>query len=56
MSVKDDDDILISRTLIKKKTKFLILYKEIQMESGATSNMRKCTNILTIYEEVVSHI
>ncbi len=49
--------------LIKKKTKFSIIYYEIQMGSVAKSYMRKgfliyeeMRKYLTIYEEAVSHI
>ncbi len=49
-------------TLIKKKTKFFLIYKVIQMRSVAKSYMRKGFLIyeekrkyLTIYEEAVSH-
>ncbi len=48
-------------TLIKRKKNFLI-YKEIQMGSGAKSYMRKgfliyeeMRNLFPIYEEAVSH-
>ncbi len=37
-------------TLIKKKTKFSIIYKEIQMGSGAKSFMRKG---FLLYEEML---
>ncbi len=49
----------------KKENKIFLIYIEIQMGSDAKSYMRKgfpiqymraCTNIFTIYEEVVSHI
>jgi hypothetical protein len=46
----------------KKENKIFLIYKEIQMGSGATSYMRKVFLIyeemrkyLTIYEEAVSH-
>ncbi len=44
----------------KKENKSFLVFKEIQMVSGAKSYMRKgfliCEEIHTIYEEVVSHI
>jgi hypothetical protein len=49
----------------KKENKIFLIYKEIQMGSGAKSYMRKDflniwgnthTNIFTIYEEAVNHI
>ncbi len=49
----------------KKENKTFLIYREIQMVSGAKSlmrkgfliySMRKCTNIFTIYEDVISHI
>ncbi len=50
-------------TLMKKKINIFLIYKEIQMGSGAKSNKRKGFLIyeergkyLTIYEEAVSHI
>jgi hypothetical protein len=54
----------VPNALIKKKTKFsYILYKEVQMGSGAKSYMRKGFLIyeemhkyFTIDEEAVSHI
>jgi hypothetical protein len=44
-------------TLRKKKKKNFLIYREIGigMGSGEKSYMRKCTNIFTIYEEVVGH-
>jgi hypothetical protein len=52
-------------TLIKKEIKIFLTYKEIHSGAVAKSYMRKvflilymrkCTNIFTIYEEVVCHI
>jgi hypothetical protein len=50
------------RTLIKKKIKFLFIYKEIQSGAVAKSYMRKgfliyeeIRKYLAIYEEAVSH-
>jgi hypothetical protein len=37
----------------KKENKIFLIYKEIQMGSGAKSNMREG---FLIYEEAVSHI
>jgi hypothetical protein len=43
----------------KKERKKLLIYREIQMGSYMRKDflicIRKCTNIFTIYEEVVSH-
>jgi hypothetical protein len=54
---------LEDNTLRKKKTKFSLKYKEIQMGSGAKSYMRKgfqkyeeMRKVFPIYEEAVSHI
>jgi hypothetical protein len=54
---------LATLSLIKKKKKNFLIYKEIQNGSGAKSYMRKgfliyirkCAKII-IYEEAVSHI
>jgi hypothetical protein len=50
-------------TLIKKKRKIFLIYKEIQMEPGAKSYMRKgfiiyeeMRKYFHIYEEAVNHI
>jgi hypothetical protein len=67
--LEDEDYVLKFTSVIsckrytdKKENKIFLIYKEIQMGSGAKSYMkgfliqymRKCTNVFTIYEEVVS--
>jgi hypothetical protein len=61
----DSVDVPLKHYCDKKENKIFLIYKEIQTGSGAKSYMRKgfliyymrkCTNIFTIYEEVVRHI
>jgi hypothetical protein len=52
----------IANTTLKKGKHFFLIYKEIQMGSGAQSYMRKgflyeeMRKFFPIYEEIVSHI
>ncbi len=53
----------IESTLIKKKRKIFLIYKEIQMGSGAKSNMRKgfliykeMRKFFPVYEDAVNYI
>jgi hypothetical protein len=61
--IEDRKALIQSYTLIKKETKSFLIYKGIQMGSGAKAYMRngfliyeKMHKFITIYEEAVSRI
>jgi hypothetical protein len=52
MEIFPDGQLPVKGALIKKENKIFLIYKEIQMGSGAKSYMRKG---LLIYEEMHKH-